>query len=350
MTPMITRPLSPLAPGVPFVRYMKGTRYGAEYARGTFADSPQVAHALEVMRTKAVVGGMTADENPDLVQLGIIDSQTRRLLAGQSAFEACRDLMREVPFQVPAPRQTDAGTGGGWVLEGRAKPVVRFAFDTLRLAPVACASIFVCSEELLRSPQAELVVRDAALGAVGRTESDLFLNPALGPSGNAPGSITYNAPAGSFSAAAMLAQITTSGRGLAFVGRLPDLAGAAAIGGSGYGIAATDLPRSILGIPIIVCPNAPIGQITLVDFSEVVYAATPLDVERSDEASVEMDSAPAHGLCTGSPLAPSPTSLVSLYQTNSVGFKLSRFLNWSVVREGAVVVGYVSYASTGSPA
>ena len=45
------------------------------------------------------------------------------------------------------------------------------------------------------------------------------------------------------------------------------------------------------------------------------------------------------------PPAPVPTELVSLFQTNSVGYKVSRIANWAV-REGAVA--YISKA--GSPA
>lgn len=60
-----------------------------------------------------------------------------------------------------------------------------------------------------------------------------------------------------------------------------------------------------------------------------------------------MESAPTNAVLGGSPAAPVPTTVVSLYQTNSVCFRAWRFLNWTVARSGAVV-----YASlvTGSPA
>ena len=49
-----------------------------------------------------------------------------------------------------------------------------------------------------------------------------------------------------------------------------------------------------------------------------------------------MDGAPTNAISAGSPAAPVATEVISLYQTNSVGFKLSRFLNWAVTRDGAV--------------
>ena len=91
--------------------------------------------------------------------------------------------------------------------------------------------------------------------------------------------------------------------------------------------------------------NAPRHQITLADLSEIAYAALPLDVSVSESATVEMESEPTNSVNAGSPPAPVPTELVSLFQTNSVGYKVSRIANWAA-REGAVA--YISKA--GSPA
>jgi hypothetical protein len=344
---MITRPVSSLPPGVPFVRFLKGLKYGPEFAE-QFRDSPQVAHALE-LRTKAAIGGMVSDDAPDLAQLGIYDPATALLLAGVSAFEAASSRMRRLPFNVSVPRETTAGTGGGWVLEGAALPVVSYGFDLLKFSPARLGSLFVASDELLRAPQAEAVLLAAALGAQGRAESAAFLDPTVAAVGNAPASITFGAPAitatASMSAdlASMLAAITTSGRGLTWLARLTDLAAI----GAALGAAAPDLPRTLLGVPVIVTPNAPAGQVTLADLSEVAYAAAPLEADLSDQATIEMESAPTNAISAGSPAAPVPTNAISLYQTNSVGYKLSRFLNWAAVRDGAVAYMVMN---TGSPA
>jgi hypothetical protein len=227
-------------------------------------------------------------------------------------------------------------------------PVVSHGFDRITLRPVLCSSVIVVSDELLRDPRIDLILRDTLLGAMGRTESRLFLDPSVGPTGSTPASITYGVAPGVASdnvgadLSAMFAMITTSGRGLVWVTREPDLAMVAAA----LGASAPDLPRTLLGVPVILSPNAPARQLTLVDFAEVAYAASSVTVELSDEATIEMSDAPAMATATGSPLAPNATSAVSLFQTNSVAYKVSRYLNW-VARDGSV-----SYLvlNTGSPA
>ena len=56
-------------------------------------------------------------------------------------------------------------------------------------------------------------------------------------------------------------------------------------------------------------------------------------VDMSREASLEMDNAPSHDSTT-----PTESSLVSLWQTNSVGFRAERTLNWARRRAEAVQV------------
>jgi len=70
-----------------------------------------------------------------------------------------------------------------------------------------------------------------------------------------------------------------------------------------------------------------------VDLAEVAYAAAALDADLSDQATIELESA--------------PTSMVSLYHTNSIAYILSRYANWSVVRSGAVAYMVIN---AGSPA
>ncbi len=234
-------------------------------------------------------------------------------------------------------------------LRKAAAPVVSWGFDYVRLRPTRLGSIYVASDELLRAPGADLVLRDAALAAQGRTETTAFLDPAVGPSGDFPASITYGAPMIAPSLADMLLRIQTSGRGLALVGRAQTLALFAVMGGGGYHpVGQADLPRSILGIPCIVAPSAPAFQLTLVDFAEIAFSAGALEVDLSQQTSLEMESAPTNATTAGSPDAPVPTQVVSMYSANSTAFKISRYANWTVLRDHAVVISTVT--GVGSPA
>ena len=349
MSPLVTRPIAANPPGTALARYAKGLHYGVDFARTEFSDTPEVANALSFLQTKATVGGHALATDPSLEKLGIYDAQTALLLASDSGFEAARSRMRELPFSVPVPRQTDGGAGGSWVDEGAPLPAVAWAYDVVKFQPVRCGAVCVFTEDVLRSPAAESVIRNSILGAQGRTESRLFLDPSSGPIGAAPGAITFAATVTVPSASNMLANITTSGKGLAWIGRLPDLALFASIGSAGYSLTSPDLPRSLLGIPAIIAPNSPAYQITLVDFSEIAYAASPLELDLSEQASVEMESAPTNAVLGGSPLAPIPTETVSLFQSDSTAFRCWRFLNWSVCRSGAVVYAILASGSPATP-
>jgi hypothetical protein len=104
------------------------------------------------------------------------------------------------------------------------------------------------------------------------------------------------------------------------------------------GGAAASVPRTLFGIPVIVNPN--IGnQIVLADLAEVAYAAGDLEMDLAEQAAVQMDDAPTNA---SSPV-PVATSLVSLWQTNSVALKVLRFANWQVVRGGAVAYMPVTF-------
>jgi hypothetical protein len=48
---------------------------------------------------------------------------------------------------------------------------------------------------------------------------------------------------------------------------------------------------------------------------------------------------------TGDSVAPTPTQLVSMWQTNSLALKAERFINWKKLRSGAVVfMNHVDWA------
>ena len=341
---MLTRPVTRLPDGVKLARYAKALRFGSEYARAQFRDTPEVAEAVAAIRTKAAVSAISTGAAPSLVQLGIYDPATAVLLAGQSAFEAARGRMRELPFNTPTPREADAGTAGAWVPEGAGLPVVSYFFDRVTLSPTLAGSVVVVTDELLRNPSAEATLRNAILRRQGRTESDLFLSPTLVPPTDAPLPITQQGIAitttGDVGAdlATMLAAISTLGSGLTWIAGPRSLGYIASAGFDVRG-------GTILGLPALVVPTVSMGLVVLADLAEITYAASPLDVDLSTETAVQMDNAPSNASIAGSPLVPTPTTVVSLYQTNSTGLRVMRFLNWSVP-EGAVVYCMMN---TGSP-
>lgn len=262
--------------------------------------------------------------------------------------------LRRVPFRVPLIGQTSGGAGY-WVGEGKPKPVTKFDFTRTTLEPLKVANIAVSTMETLRdsSPSAEGIIRDQ-LAAALRERLDIdFVDPTKAASaGVSPASITNG-----------LTPITSSGdtaddvrtdiKAL-FAAFIAD--NNAPTNGVWIMPATTALALSLMqnplgqaefpgismeggrlfGLPVIVSEHVPQmsgGAIVILMNASDVYLSDEggIEIDMSQEASLQMDNAP-----TNDSVTPTATSLVSLWQTNSVGFRAERTINWSKRRAEAV--------------
>jgi len=90
---------------------------------------------------------------------------------------------------------------------------------------------------------------------------------------------------------------------------------------------------TFFGLPVIVSQYVPSGTVALVNAGDIYLADEGgIAVDMSREASLEMADNPSHDSTT--PTA--ATDLVSLWQTNSVGFRAERTINWARRRPSAV--------------
>ena len=100
------------------------------------------------------------------------------------------------------------------------------------------------------------------------------------------------------------------------------------------------------GIPVLTSQLVPdtgspaFGYVVLVNASDIWLAEEGgLMVSMSDQASLEMSTTPTqHVGGVGSPDTPIAASLVSLWQTNSVGFLTEWTINWALRRASGVQV------------
>ena len=100
---------------------------------------------------------------------------------------------------------------------------------------------------------------------------------------------------------------------------------------------------TVYGMPVIVSDYVPAALVVLVNATDVFLADDgDVSVDTSMEASLEMSDAPAHDSST-----PTGASLVSLWQTNSVGVKAERVINW--MRGRTQSVAYLTSADWGGP-
>lgn len=271
--------------------------------------------------------------------------------------------LRRVPFRVPLIGQTSGGAGY-WVGEGAPKPVTAFDFSRTTLEPMKVANIAVATMETLRdsSPSAEAIIRDQLAAALrARLDTD-FIDPAKAASaGVSPASITngltFTASAGntaddvrtdvravfaSFIAAnnaptsgVWIMPATTALSLSLMLNPLgqPEFPGVSMNGGT------------LFGLPVIVSEYVPTAYdadgagagvagavVALVNASDIYLGDEGgVSVDMSQEASLQMLDNPTNHSGTGT-----ATSLVSMFQTNSVAFRAERTINWAKRRTSAV--------------
>jgi len=251
--------------------------------------------------------------------------------------------LRNVPFNTKVPTQTAGGTYG-WVGEAKPKPVTKLAFSSTSLGVSKAAGIIVLTRELvmLSNPSAEALVRQDMVAGIAQFLDSQFIDPAVAAvAGVNPASITNGAPTAaattnpvadilglinhfatnSISVAGVTFIMSASNAlSLTFRSNLdgsPEFPGVTVNGGSYKGL--TFITSQAAGTNVIALqPN----QILYADEGGVT-------IDASQEASLQMDSAPA------SP-ADATTVYVSLWQTNTIGLRAERFINWAKANANAV--------------
>jgi HK97 family phage major capsid protein len=313
-----------------------------------FKDSPQVHATLELRTKSAVAAGTTTDATwaGPLAQYGIA-GEALALLRGASIIGALEGRMRRVPARTKVPRETGSGTSGAWIGQGLNTPIAAAAYDTLTQEAYKAGKIVVLSKELLKmgDPDAERTVRETVIAGVAAYLDSQFLTNTVTLSADLrPASITNGATAvtqsGVTAAAVVLdlgsliAAITTSGGGLVWIMRpLTAYNIAAKLAGVGM---TTDIPRTLLGIPLVLSANSP-QQITLVDAANILYSdAGGFDVSISENALLELDSAPSEPTAAA-------TVMTSLYARNLWAVKVIRWLAYLRAQTGAVSYMVTTY-------
>ncbi|MEI4482223.1 MULTISPECIES: phage major capsid protein [unclassified Phyllobacterium] len=260
--------------------------------------------------------------------------------------------LRRVPFNISIVGQTSGGAGY-WVGEGKPKPLTKFDFNEVTLRWAKVANIAVITEELLRfsNPSAEALVRDQLAAAlIAKLDVD-FLDPAKAAVANvSPASITngvtpivssgndadaIRADVQALFAAYIAANMTpasgvwimsaTTALALSMLTNplgQPEFPGVTMNGGTFW------------GMPVIVTEYTPDGFVILANASDIFLADDgQVVIDASREASLQMDDAP-----TNASNPATATSVVSMFQTNSVAIRAERWINWQKRRPQAVQV------------
>jgi hypothetical protein len=360
----VTRPVSTLPRGITFGRLLvcHGLSNGhiseaKAIAEQHYSSTPTVSRSIELsISTKTAVQpyaiAIDGAIGPLPNQQTGIAQEVLSLLAEVGIFDSLRTRMRRVPFLIPVPRSTSDDAAGEWVGEGRPAPLISNAFDTVALGVRKRRTIWVVAKELVRwDRSSEIAVRDVGVGRIAKGTDVAFLDPTIAGTSESPASITFAGTAvtstGTTAAqmtadfGALINAITTSGSGLVWIMRPTTAARVALV----LGAAASDLPRTLFGLPVILSGNSP-QQVTLADLAQIAYADSgDVEVEAATHAAIEMSDAPTnYALSPGSPGdIPVGAQLCSLWENNLIGYAATRYINWEVVQAGAVAYMVVAY-------
>jgi HK97 family phage major capsid protein len=250
--------------------------------------------------------------------------------------------LRMVPFNTKVPSQSAGGTYG-WVGESKPKPVTKLAFTSTSLGVAKAAGIIVLTKELilLAEPSAEDLVRKDMIAGISQFLDAQFIDPAVAAvAGVNPASITNGAPTAAATTNPMadimglIAHFATNNIAVDGVTFIMSAANALALSfrsnldGSPQYPGVTVNGGSYKGLTFITSQAAG-GNVIALQPALILYADGGIEIDASQEASLQMDSAPM------SP-ADATTVYVSLWQTNSVGLRAERFVNWQKANANAV--------------
>ena len=262
--------------------------------------------------------------------------------------------MRVVPFNCKVPAQTAGGTYG-WVGESKPKPVTKLAFAAETLGITKAAGIIVLTEELVRlsNPSAEALCRADMIAGIAQFLDTQFIDPAVAAvAGVNPASITNGAPTAAATVNPLadimglighFATNNISVDGVHFImspANALSLAFRSNLDGSPEFPGITINGGSYRGLTFVTSGTAG-TNVVAVQPSLILFADDGgVSIDASREASLQMDSAPA------SP-ADATTVYVSLWQTNTVGLRAERFVNWK--RANANAVKYLTATAWPAP-
>jgi hypothetical protein len=258
--------------------------------------------------------------------------------------------LRSVPARVHIKGQDGAATGF-WIGESKAHKVTKPDFSSVELTPLKVGAIAVCSKELVTdsTPAAEMWIRDSIAEASAQRVDTTFLSADAASSGVSPAgildSVSAGVPSGT-NADAVIADIQTlysgfltakNASGLVHV-MTPSMA--KAIGLMRNSLGQDEFPGlgadggMLKGDKVVTGENVTTGNWILLKPSDIwKIGDTGIEVSMSDTATIEQDGAPQGASDT--PTAASAT-LMSMFQTDSVAFKVVRRINFQKRRSTAV--------------
>lgn len=360
-------PRSNLPQGVPFVRYMKAL----VQAKGIPTLAVQIAEANQLWKE-------TSPEVAMVLKAAVAAGDTTtagwasELVYNQNVAGAFLDYLRPmtilgkiqgftpVPFNVRWGIQSGGATGY-WVGQGAPTPVSKLTTSSDTLGIAKAAGLVVLDKELIMSsnPSAELLVRNDLAKTIAQFLDVQFIAPDYAASANvSPASVTNGVDptaATGTTAATLRTDVQTlfnqfdvnnlEGGGFFWV-TTPKVARAISLMLTSLGqqLFPTVTPEggTFMGYPMIVSGSAmqvgsPVsgeGNLLVLGHAPSIAMADEggITIDASEEAAIQMLDNPTNNASGGT----TATTMVSMFQTNCVALRATRFINWKKRRTFAV--------------
>jgi hypothetical protein len=296
----------------------RGTAKAETVLRTRFGDDRLAGTIL-----KAATSPLTIAGAPGITQVDLIDdilvlvgkiSAAVQILRSGLVLRFGRDAQIGVPLLETNPSKV------GFVAEGAPIPVQAFSTLLASMGPFKQAAIVVLTAEMLSGSNAEILVTEALRRSVGLSFDNCLFDSTAASSAR---------PAGLRNGIAALGATPSGGGGLdVMLADLAQLAAAVAPIGPPIFVASPERAAKIMSLAFgrlayNVYGSPGVAQTDLIAIAEngVASALGQPTFDSSRGAAVQLDTAPAADLMTGTPVK-------SLWQTDSVAIKLWFDMSW----------------------
>jgi HK97 family phage prohead protease len=222
-----------------------------------------------------------------------------------------------IPANAKIPFQT-GDANFQWIAENSLTPTSKISFsDGITLPPTKIVGIVVMSAELVKlsAPGTARAMRNAMAGGLNAFVDKQFIDPTVAAvAGKNPASVTSGV-----TPLVGTADVVASVKALiaAFFTASPGSENPVLIANGAYGAA---IKGQVPGFGLDVYISEAAGtNIIILDPKRTFYSDAGLEVDYSEHAALEMDSAP---------VGTAAAVVTSLWQQNLVGYRMTRFVSW----------------------
>lgn len=368
-----------LEPGIGFARYARvkalaytgqaGTRDEAQIAQHLYPHDEALIKSLHGVKSPVPAASTLSETwaGNMILDRGAAFADFVEFLRARSIYGQVQDRFRRLPFDAPVLVQ-GSGASGAWTKEGDAKPLRQWTYTKAKLTPLKVTAIAASTKELLMraSGPADALLRDELARAVNATIDTTLFSDAAAVADESPAGLRNGTSALTLTGDGTVAGIRCDVAAMMqeLVGDNLSVAGAFWVMSEKTAIALSLVANEIgaqafpgigptggtfVGLPAFTSEyiqDESEGAVVILVKGDEIFLGDEggIQVSVSDQASLQMDDAPSQS-SIGTPTA---TSVVSLWQTNSVGFRVERFLNWQKRRASAVVWANVNWDACAS--